>query len=265
MADNVKAQLGQEQESSSGLPYKDYSTFKVNKATQFKSNDKLKAYIQKIDDLAKTLEIDIAKNLPWFTPVLNSEAFATSQEIVRLGCRVWVRWLNDVDRALESNKQFVEQKSDNNEGIKGQKFWKIIVGDINPFSAGNTSISETVNLMPYFYKLAPYGTAVSAVVGQLTDTTGKQKYVQDTIIQDLTNLLQTFGEFWNEFKTEYYVQFPEEKPQTQPITNEEKKDPLIDVPKAGTQSGIVEVVTEYYQYIILAVILIGLWWYSKRN
>lgn len=38
-----------------------------------------------------------------------------------------------------------------------------------------------------------------------------------------------------------------------------------NVPKSGTGSGIVEVITEYYQYIIFFVILIGLWWYSKRS
>lgn len=38
-----------------------------------------------------------------------------------------------------------------------------------------------------------------------------------------------------------------------------------NVPKVNTQSGLLDIVTEYYQYIILAVILIVLWWYSKRN
>ncbi|MEA5426812.1 hypothetical protein [Arcicella lustrica] len=178
---------------------------------EFQTNDKLRAYIQKIDDLAETLKIDILKNLPWLSPTLQSQAFAENQEIIRLGCRVWVRWINDVDRTFEPNIQFVQRKEDNIEGRRGIKFWQIMSSKANAYESSLSSSSnlQSINLMPYFAKMAPYGEIVFAVAGLLSDSSGKVQYVQNLILDDFSKLVNCFFEFIDEYKKEFALQFPD--------------------------------------------------------
>ncbi len=231
----------------------------------FNPSVNLKSYIAKIDDLATKLDFDINKNLA-FLGGLGNDDFFKNNDILRTGCRVWVRYLNNVDLDVQTNILFVKQEANNEHGIRGKRFWELISYVDNIL--GSAVPNQSVDLMPYLAKFVPNGSAVIAIAGYLSDTSVKVKTVQDLIVVDINALLDCFKKFIDDFKAEYEFQNPVSKKVTEIVPQNESNTGTGTgtgtPPKTGTQSGILDIVTTNYQYIILALFLVGLWWYFKK-
>lgn len=181
---------------------------------EFKTTDLLRSYVQKIDDLALQLERFYIFDTVRFGGALLSTDFPKSQDTIRTGCRVWVRYLNGLDLNVETNILFVEQNETNIYGIDGLKFWELlgtqkkIIGTIGKIG------KSSIDLMPYLSKqIAGTGLAgqiISALYSlQAAGIAEHEAYIQKTSIDYLQYLLATFTEFTEKYAAEYLKQFPD--------------------------------------------------------
>ena len=174
---------------------------------KIKPTDATKAYISKIDNLANNLLQNWMLNRQFVRNYFGEE-FEANQDTLRTGCRVWVRYLNDVDLDVDTNIKFVEQKQDNPNGIDGLKFWKLL-STPNNITGITPTTNNGINFTPYLANLVPGGTALMQIVGIVGSDAGGDINRRDAIVKSVTDLLACFSEFTKDYQTELSKQFPD--------------------------------------------------------
>lgn len=175
---------------------------------KFNPTESTKAYIKKIDDVCEKLRYHTSNSTRFLSDIFDDNFFENT-DILRTGCRVWVRYLNDVDLDVESNIKFVECKNDNEHGIRGIKFWDLL-GQDNYLPINGNPPSSTDSLK-YFSLFGDWGTILGKVLTILdTEGTSKEDYQRgyDQVKSEVQNIVQTFSDFLAEYKTQYNIQFP---------------------------------------------------------
>lgn len=250
--DSIKKQV----ESNSGLLYQDYTQNQV-----YNSNDKTDSQLIKDFQIATGQRL-VLQNDYIAGYATNPPAGLSYSELVKWYRNTIISVVGTLsDYAIELGEQ--PNKVGQAVVLAGQTLTQISTG-----LSAVASVGSTLATIASF--ATPITLGITGILGALSilgvfDGDDKKRKQMSSDYQKLSSVLQ----FWYQDYAVAYAKMSaveqlEFKKELEKLYGSGGTD-STNVPKTGTGSGIIEVVTGYYQYIILAVILLALYWYSKRS